>query len=321
MPYIDKLGLLAFGSRLKRLSDTIMHNAVDIYKSLGYTFEAHWFAIFHLLANSEKPLTISDITMEIGFSHPAIIKITNSMIKEELLKESGDRHDNRKRLLSLTRKGKTLYSQLEPVWNIFEIITEELLRETDPNMLKALDKIDLALKEFSLFDRFMQHYRINHTDPLLILDFNPQFKEDFKNLNLQWINKYFQPEEKDLTILSDPENEILQKGGFILFAEYQQQIVGTGALEKYDQNTFFISKMAVQEDFQGKGIGTKLCQALINLAKDKKASQIYLLTDEKLTTAIKVYKKAGFKISRKKMPDLGYQRAETGLLMKLKIRD
>ena len=51
-----------------------------------------------------------------------------------------------------------------------------------------------------------------------IVNFKPEYSHAFKSLNLEWIEKYFVPEKIDLKVLNDPENEILKKPGFILFA-------------------------------------------------------------------------------------------------------
>jgi hypothetical protein len=52
-------------------------------------------------------------------------------------------------------------------------------------------------------------------------------------------------EESDEKILNDPEKYILAKGGFIFMAELNDEIVGTCALLKIDDDTFELAKMAV----------------------------------------------------------------------------
>ena len=61
-------------------------------------------------------------------------------------------------------------------------------------------------------------------------NFKPQDREAFRTLNEQWIEKYFQLEEKDRQSLGDPEGQILAKGGHILVAERDGQLVGCCAL-------------------------------------------------------------------------------------------
>lgn len=77
-------------------------------------------------------------------------------------------------------------------------------------------------------------------------------------MNLEWLKKYFKVEAKDELILSDPQGEIIDKGGMIFYAKYNNKIVGTVSLLKIDKPTFELSKMAVTNGVQGLGIRQKL---------------------------------------------------------------
>src|SRR5262245_888565 len=77
-----------------------------------------------------------------------------------------------------------------------------------------------------------------------IINYEAQYKEIFKQLNREWIEHYFSVEEVDNTILADPEQYILQ-GGYIFFAKYHGQIVGTCALVKHQDQGFELAKMGV----------------------------------------------------------------------------
>lgn len=52
--------------------------------------------------------------------------------------------------------------------------------------------------------------------------------------------------------------------------------------------------MAVSEKFQGKKIGRKLIEALIDRAAAKGATSIYLETNDSLTPAVNLYRSVGF---------------------------
>jgi ribosomal protein S18 acetylase RimI-like enzyme len=53
--------------------------------------------------------------------------------------------------------------------------------------------------------------------------------------------------------------------------------------------------MAVDEKFRKQGIGTALTKKVIEYAKEKNASKVWLDTTPRLTEAISLYKKMGFK--------------------------
>jgi N-acetylglutamate synthase-like GNAT family acetyltransferase len=95
-------------------------------------------------------------------------------------------------------------------------------------------------------------------------------------------------------MLENPETEIINKGGFIFFAEYENEIVGTAALINHSDSVFELAKMAVNEKVQGKQIGKKLAQAAINKVMSLNADLLFLETNSKLLPALNLYKNLGF---------------------------
>jgi len=129
------------------------------------------------------------------------------------------------------------------------------------------------------------------------LDYLPEHHSSFKQLNEEWIEKYFKIEETDKKALDNPEDYILKKGGKILVAMLNDTVIGVCALvkmqdEKYD---YELAKMAVSPKAQGKGIGYLLGKAIIEKATSLGASYIYLESNTILKPAILLYKKLGFK--------------------------
>ena len=141
-----------------------------------------------------------------------------------------------------------------------------------------------------------------------ILLYDPAYKEAFRRLNHEWINKYFELEELDNQILDDPEGYIIAKGGNILFARYQGEMVGTCALLKINDTTYELGKMAVTEKVQGLKIGQYLCQAAITEAKALGATNLELYSHRSLQPALHVYRKLGFRDVP--CPPSGYKRSD-----------
>ncbi len=135
---------------------------------------------------------------------------------------------------------------------------------------------------------------MNIDDAVFIFPFSPELKEEIKILNLEWLKKYFKVEAKDELMLSDPQGEIIDKGGMIFYAKYNHKIVGTVSLLKMDETTFELSKMAVTNGVQGLGIGRKLLEHCIAIAKQKKIKKLLLYSNRKLLPAIYLYEKFGF---------------------------
>jgi putative acetyltransferase len=149
-----------------------------------------------------------------------------------------------------------------------------------------------------------------------IIQYESGYKHFFRDLNYEWLNKYFSVTAEDDKILSDPE-KIIENGGCILFAIYMSEVVGTCALIKESPEAYEIAKMAVTEKAQGKKIGWHLLNAIIEEARIRGARILELDTARKLEAAIALYKKAGFVQSAGERihPDFG----RTTFRMELKL--
>ena len=127
-----------------------------------------------------------------------------------------------------------------------------------------------------------------------IISYNDELKMHFEKLNREWLEKYFHVEPIDEAIFRNPKIDIIDKGGYILFALKDTEVVGTCALIK-GHESFELAKMAVTDKYQGHGIGRKLLEACINKAQSAGAKYVELGSHKKLGPAIHLYKKMGFK--------------------------
>ncbi|MBL7813516.1 MAG: GNAT family N-acetyltransferase [Saprospiraceae bacterium] len=141
-----------------------------------------------------------------------------------------------------------------------------------------------------------------------IIDYTPQYKEDFKRLNVEWISTYFTIEPHDLEQLDDPEGYILSKGGKIFFAKIEEAIIGTCALIKVSDTSYELAKMGVSPQYQGLGAGKKLCLRVIEAAKDLGCKHLFLESNKRLTPALAMYKALGF--NEVPIGDTPYARAD-----------
>jgi len=131
-------------------------------------------------------------------------------------------------------------------------------------------------------------------EPVEILEFDPRFRDHFRQLNLEWIERFFRIEPPDREILEDPETFVLAKGGHIFFARLGNEIVGTCALLKHEDGTFELAKMGVTPRAQGKQVGRRLAVAAIRQARAVGASAVFLETNSRLIPAIRLYESLGF---------------------------
>jgi mannose-6-phosphate isomerase-like protein (cupin superfamily)/N-acetylglutamate synthase-like GNAT family acetyltransferase len=133
-----------------------------------------------------------------------------------------------------------------------------------------------------------------HGDRIEIIDYNDGLADHIKRLNYEWLEKYFRVEEIDARILSNPKEEIINKGGYIFYARKDDEIVGTVSLLQIKEDMFELVKMAVSEKFQGHYIGNALIEHCIHIAREKKIKIIIIYSNTRLVNAIHLYEKYGF---------------------------
>lgn len=127
-----------------------------------------------------------------------------------------------------------------------------------------------------------------------IIDYKPEYRNHFEQLNKVWLEKYFTVEPVDKYVLENPEEAILAHGGHILFARFEDQIIGTVALKLIEPGIYEMTKMAVNEKYQGIGAGKRLCAAAIEKARAIDANRLILYSTKTLETAIAIYHRIGF---------------------------
>ena len=95
-----------------------------------------------------------------------------------------------------------------------------------------------------------------------------------------------------------PQDGVREHLDATMVARRGTEIVGSAAIEIYEDGALLRS-VAVMPELQGQGLGRKLAEAAIQLARDRRAASIYLLT----TTAERYFPKLGFEsIERAAVP-------------------
>lgn len=145
-------------------------------------------------------------------------------------------------------------------------------------------------------------------DEIKLFPYSAEHREHFKQLNKEWITKYFALEELDNYALDDPEGHILDHGGHIVMASLNGEIVGTCALINSGDGEYELAKMAVTGKGRGKGIGFLLGEAVIEIARKEGAKKVMLLSNRILHPALHVYRKLGF--VEVPLTETGYRRAD-----------
>jgi DNA-binding MarR family transcriptional regulator len=308
MDLVEQLGELALATRLKRLSERLQKDVSRVYRDLDTDFQARWFALLYALG-TRSPQAVTDLAQTLGLTHPAVNQIAKSMIQRGLLQQARDPRDERKRLLRLSPRGKVLIRRLQPIWEEIRIANAELLAETGVDLLSDLARIETALEARSMEERVRARLDLPPAPRVTIVDYRPAYKKHFRALNEEWLREHFKVEEKDEQLLADPNRTILKKGGSVLFALRDDQVVGTVALLRHGRDTWELAKMAVTLPARGLGIGKSLTHAIIARARGRGADRLYLQTSPKLTAAGRLYRQLGFRqVKHHPLPGDDYQR-------------
>ena len=157
--------------------------------------------------------------------------------------------------------------------------------------------------------------KINNSN-IYIQEYEKKFDKDFYILNKAWIEESWILEESDKKDLLNPK-KIIDNGGQVFFAVEDQNAIGTVAMIKNSDYKFELAKMTVKENYRGKGIANMLMDQCLDFAKQKNTKEIFLISNDSLTTARNLYDKYGFK-----EVDLDSSKYDRGnVIMLLKITD
>jgi DNA-binding MarR family transcriptional regulator len=295
MDFYARTGKMALGSRLRRLSEQITEEAAALYNLYQVDLQPRWFPVFYSLSAAGGEMTITDIAREIGHTHPSVSQIVREMAARGYVTERRGIADGRKNFVILSPAGQELREKIQPQIDDVTAAIEKAMKETHHDLWKAIGEWELLLEQKSLFDRVREERKTRESSEVVIVEFDSRYQPAFRQLNEEWITKYFRMEETDHKALDHPIEYIIDRGGYILMALYLNEPVGTCALIRMDDGAFELAKMAVAPAAQGLGIGYLLGKACIEKARALGVARIYLESNTTLKPAINLYHKLGFR--------------------------
>lgn len=297
MDFFERTGKMAIGSRLRVLTETLTRDAAGIYALYGVDIKPKWFPVFYSLTD-EQPKSVTAIAREIGQSHPSVSIIVKEMLKSGIIVEVDDKADRRCTLITLAEYGKNLSKELIAQLRDVERAVEQISSECENDLWKAIGDWEKALGHRSMLDRVKEIKKQREHSEVEIVEYQPRYKKTFYELNRKWIEQYWELEPHDIELLENPEKYILDNGGHIFVALYNGIPAGVCALcpmpddSRYD---FELAKLAVSNSIQRKGIGHRLCEAVICKARELGGTTLFLESNTRLKPAIALYRKLGFK--------------------------
>lgn len=315
MKDLNDLGLLGLGSRLKRLSDNLYRQIDKVYCHEKVKFHARNYPLLQLL-NENETMSVTQLASMLGQTHPAISQMSKKLEQSGWIYHHLDSNDERKRLLSITPAGFDIFDKLSPIWKDLQVILGRLMVTSSGNLMSNIELLERQLNKKNLVERMSELRRERLINSVEIVHFKDSFAEDFYKLNRAWLEKYFYVEDIDHQVLSEPRKYIIDPGGFILFARIEDKIVGTAALIVGKNASLELSKMAVDPDYQGLGIGEKLAVAAIQQYQATDSKLLFLESNRQLVTALNLYTKLGFVEAEHSTETSVYSRADIYMVLK-----
>jgi ribosomal protein S18 acetylase RimI-like enzyme len=136
----------------------------------------------------------------------------------------------------------------------------------------------------------------------------PQIKEVSKEAFWQYaenaeITAFVKPlEETNEDLKRDLENKM------VLVALQDERVIGSVRVEIFSDNTAYLSRFGVREEYQNNGVGKVLMNAVDGAMKSMKVKNLYLHTASRMFSLVRFYYGRGFYIEST-TKDRGYIRA------------
>lgn len=308
--FLQSLKHLGFTARIKRLNERIVSSTVSHYERHQMDIDPNWHVIF-LLLKSKGPLTVTEIASSLGFSHPAMIKITRKMREHGYLDMYKDPKDGRKTCISLSEKGKDVLPYFEKEWENIRTVLQEVV---SPDFLKQLTELENALDNQSFSERY--NLRFGQNSPATDYTIRNALPSEFTGIGKLLVSVYSnlegfpkaneQPEYYEslanigefthnpgveLLVALSNTNQIW--GAILYFSDMTHYGAPNVKFPKSDVSGFRL--LAVDPSARGKGIGRALSNACIEKAKKSGHKQVLIHSTAYMKPAQRMYKQIGFK--------------------------
>jgi DNA-binding MarR family transcriptional regulator/N-acetylglutamate synthase-like GNAT family acetyltransferase len=304
---------LFLGSRMKRLAERMQAEVVRLVEQAGLPLQPSHMPLLGTL-EQDGPQTLGRLTQALGLAQPTVTRAVARLVELGLVEVSRVHRDQRHKTISLTEAGRAALERAKlMVWNRTEAAVEELVAGLDGPLLAQLDQLEDRLAEEPLDRRGRRHAEAG----LAIRDYSDDLAPAFKAINAQWITATFRMEAADLEVLDHPREQIIDRGGTILFVEAKGVgVIGACALRRSGERAFELTKMGVLEAARGAKAGEVLLRAIIARAQSMGADPLYLLSNKKNQAAIHLYEKLGFVHDEGIMQRYGarYERCDVAML-------
>jgi DNA-binding MarR family transcriptional regulator/GNAT superfamily N-acetyltransferase len=304
---------LALGSRFKAISESLYAAANAAYLDAGIDIDAHWFPVLRYL-HVKGPASVTEIAAEIGQTHPAVSQLAAKLRKAGWITRRTDKADARRGLLELTPDAERKLDRLGPVWCAIRRGARAAALRGEGSLIDALESFENDIASGRLAAEIARERERVLAADVEIHAFRPEWAKHFERINTEWLERWFVVEPVDREMLSRPQEHVIDRGGAILFAVLDAEVIGTAALLHEGAGVYELSKMAVETGFRGLGAGRKLLDAAIAEFQRRGGTTLFLESSTRLKPALTLYESAGFVHEPAPRPGSHYARADVYMI-------
>jgi DNA-binding MarR family transcriptional regulator len=153
--FADELGPGYLNLVVRRVSQRIAAAGDAYMRQTGIATSATSTAVLAYVARHDRA-AIASIAQALGYSHQAVAKAVEAMEQAGLMQSSGTAEDLRKRLLSLTRKGRQEAEMVDAVAARAAAVFGDVFDEIGVDVFKALRAFETALDRRPLVGRLLE---------------------------------------------------------------------------------------------------------------------------------------------------------------------
>ena len=155
MDYIRQLGPVVLDHRFRRMTETLLRAAEEIYEARGLAFRGRWASTYRLL-HDEGPLPVGQIAERLRLTHPGVIGITDEMIAANIIDAVRDPGDSRRRMLDLTARGRRMTGELSIIWKEMGEAQRRRFAAAGCDVMAVMEQVEDSLAEKSLASEVLE---------------------------------------------------------------------------------------------------------------------------------------------------------------------
>jgi DNA-binding MarR family transcriptional regulator/GNAT superfamily N-acetyltransferase len=260
------------------------------------------------------PATVTEIAAAIGQTHSAVSQLAAKLRKAGWITRRTDKADARRCMLELSAEAERKLDTLGPVWCAIRRGARAAALRGQGSLIDALGAFESDIANGRLAAEIaLERERVLAAE-VEIHPFRPEWAVHFDRINTEWLERWFVVEPVDREMLSQPKKHVIDRGGAILFAVLDGEVIGTCALLKEADGVYELSKMAVETGFRGLGAGRKLLDAAIAEYARRGGTLLFLESSKRLLPALKLYEGANFVHQPAPRPGSHYKRADVYMI-------